>query len=94
VIAPEVPTFQEAGLPGFEVSVWTGVFAPARTPAEIIDKVNRAIDAALKSPELSERLLAVGIEPVGGSAEEAQEHLRREVSRWKAIIDASGLGSK
>ena len=94
VIAPEVPTFQEAGLPGFEVSVWTGVFAPARTPAEIIDKVNRAIDAALKSPELSERLLAVGIEPVGGSAEEAQEHLRREVSRWKAIIEASGLGSK
>lgn len=94
VITPATPTFQETGLQDFEVSVWTGVFAPARTPPQIIETLNRQIDAALKDPSLRAKLLGVGIEPVGGSAQEALAHLQREIPRWKAIVEAVGLVPK
>jgi tripartite-type tricarboxylate transporter receptor subunit TctC len=94
VITLEIPTFQEVGLKDFEVSVWTGVFAPANTPASVIETLNRLIGAALKDPALREKLLAVGIEPVGGSADEALTHLQREIPRWQAMIEAAGLATK
>jgi tripartite-type tricarboxylate transporter receptor subunit TctC len=94
LITPEIPTLGESGLKGLEVSLWTGVFAPAKVPADILERVNREIDAALKNRALWDKLIAAGIEPVGSSLPEAQAHLQREVPRWKAILEAAGLGVK
>lgn len=94
LITPDVPTLDEAGLKGLEVSLWTGVFAPAKTPPEIIERLNREIDAALKTPALWDKLIAAGIEPAGSSVSEAEAHLQREVPRWKVMLEAAGLASK
>jgi tripartite-type tricarboxylate transporter receptor subunit TctC len=94
VITPEIPTFQEIGLKEFEISVWTGVFAPANTPTQVVEALNKLVDAALKDSALREKLIAVGIEPVGGSVPEAVMHLQREIPRWRAILEAAGLAPK
>jgi tripartite-type tricarboxylate transporter receptor subunit TctC len=94
ILAPDLPTLDEGGLTGFDGAGWTGVFAPAKTPPEIVKMLNREIDKALKNPELRQNLLTVGIEPAGGSSEELQELLGREVPRWKAIVEEAGLAKK
>jgi tripartite-type tricarboxylate transporter receptor subunit TctC len=94
ILAPELPTLDEAGLMGFDGAGWTAVFAPAKTPPEIIQKLNSEIDKALKNPELQRRLLTIGIEPAGGSSEEMHDLLLREIPRWKAVVEEAGLAAK
>ena len=69
-IAPDIPTIAEAGVPGYEVVGWNGILAPANTPRPIIDKLNAAIQIALKTPEMVKLLTEQGIEPAGNSPEE------------------------
>ena len=77
-IAPELPTMVEAGLPGFETGLWFGLLAPAGTPKEVIDKLARAANAALKADEVAKALAPQGIDLVGGSPEDfARYHRRR-----------------
>jgi len=87
---PEVPTMAEAGLPGFDVSTWFGVFAPAGTPREIVTRLNTALTTALRSPELRERLARMGAEPAPGTPEQFSELLRSELSKYQKVVKFSG----
>ena len=87
---PEVPTMADAGLPGFDVSTWFGVFAPAGTPAPIVARLNTAMTAALRSPEMRERLARMGAEPAPGTPEQFSELLRRELAKYQQVVKFSG----
>jgi tripartite-type tricarboxylate transporter receptor subunit TctC len=88
--APELPTIDESGLPGFEVSAWDGVLAPAGTPAPIIAKLNAAIRQALEDPEVVEALKARGAQPVPSSPEEFARHITVNTEKWSKVVKASG----
>lgn len=87
---PEVPTLQELGYKDFNVSSWLSLLAPKGTPLEIVAKLNTTLNAALKSPEMQERLAAIGAEPEGGTPERVAQQVRVEMPRWAEIIRASG----
>jgi tripartite-type tricarboxylate transporter receptor subunit TctC len=87
---PDSPTMAEAGLPDFEVSSWNGLFAPAKTPPEVVAILHDASVKALATPELREKLLAQGAEPVGSSPAEFREYVRSEIEKWGQVIRASG----
>jgi tripartite-type tricarboxylate transporter receptor subunit TctC len=91
---PDVPTMDEAGLPGFEVSVWHGLYAPKGTPQPVVEKLTAALQAALKDPTVVARFAELGTEPV--SADRAtpdglRTHLKAEIDKWKPIITAAGV---
>ncbi len=85
-IAPEIPTLDESGLPGFRITAWVGVVAPKGTPQEIVQKLNLEIGRAFKEPELASQMSAMGIDPLGGTPEEFGALLRTEIPRWKQIV--------
>ncbi len=87
---PEIPTVAEQGMTGFEAISWSGVCAPGRTPPEIVARLNAEVVKALKSPDVSERLLRDGIEPIGSSPEEFRAHTRREREKWGKVVRDSG----
>jgi tripartite-type tricarboxylate transporter receptor subunit TctC len=89
-IAPDVPTLAESGLPGFEVGSWQGVFAPAGTPPEIVKRLNTEIVKILKLPDVSEKLVGLGAEPVGNTAEEFTALVKAEVVKWADVVKKSG----
>jgi tripartite-type tricarboxylate transporter receptor subunit TctC len=89
-VLPDVPTVAETALPGFEASTWFGLVAPAKTPRELIVKLNNAIVKGLANPETRERLQAQGIEPVGNSPEQFAKLLREEMPKWARIVKISG----
>ena len=88
---PEVPTFQESGLEGFDVSSWTGIFAPARTPRRVIEKLSREIGAVLQTPWVRERYAVLGIEPVGNTPGEFAEQVRADLARWEKVVRAANV---
>jgi tripartite-type tricarboxylate transporter receptor subunit TctC len=88
---PDVPTGIEAGVKGFTMPLWYGMFAPAATPKEIVARLNRELVKALESRDLRERLLALGVEPWPGSAEQLGELLRADIERYGAVARAAGL---
>ena len=88
---PDVATFQEAGLAGFDVSSWVGIFAPAKTPPAVVDKLQREIAAALKTPFVRERYATLGIEPVGNSPREFFEQVREDLARWEKVVKAANV---
>jgi tripartite-type tricarboxylate transporter receptor subunit TctC len=87
---PEVPTLRESGVSGVEVVVWYGVLAPAATPREVINSLAGAIAKAARSPEIRQRLLDQGAEPVGNSPEDFAKLYREELSRWAEVVKVSG----
>jgi tripartite-type tricarboxylate transporter receptor subunit TctC len=89
-LMPEVPTMDEAGLPGVEVIVWYGLLAPAATPREIVNNLARGVSGAARSPDLSKRLLELGAEPVGSTPEEFGKRLHEEIARWAEVVKVSG----
>ena len=88
---PELPTVAEAGLPGYEAAGWFGYAAPARTPRDIIGKLNTEIVRILKLPDVRERLIAQGAEPVGDSPEEFAKFVQSEAAKWGKVIRALNL---
>jgi len=88
---PDVPTAAEAGVAGWEMSAWFGVFAPRGTPDDIVRLLNRHLQALLADPKLRERLYDAGAEPVGGSAESFAERFRADHRRWGQFIREIGL---
>ena len=88
--APEVPSADEAGMPGLYTSVWHAIWVPAKTPREIIAKLNQAVVKGLLNAEMRERLLAQGIEPVGNSPAEFTQLMREELPKWGKIAKISG----
>lgn len=85
-VLPEVPTLAEAGVPGYEVSPWFAVFAPAGTPAEVVARLNKAIVTAMRQPEVLRKLESVGAEPIGSTPQALAEHLNKELLRWGTLI--------
>ena len=93
-VLPDLPTLDEAGLKGFEMTVWHGMYAPAGTPKEIIEKLSAALQVALKDPKVIERFAQLGTAPV--AVEQAtpaalDQHLAAEIARWQPIIQAAGV---
>ena len=91
---PDVPTMQEAGLPGFEVSVWQGLYAPKGTPKAIIDTLAKALQAALADPALRKRFDELGTDPASkesATPEALRKHLKSEIDKWAPIIKKAGV---
>src|SRR5258706_11771209 len=89
-LAPEVPTFAESGLPGYELGSWHGVFAPAGTPKDIVAKLNAEIVRGIQSAAVREKLAALGVEAVGTSVEAFTTFVRAEVPKWAKVVKESG----
>ena len=89
-LVPDLPTIAEAGLPGFDISTWFGVFAPAGTPREALERLHAEFARALAAPEVREKMLALGAEPVGNRPEEFAAFIRAEAEKYARVIKASG----
>ena len=89
--ADDIPTIAEAGVPGYEAVQWYGVLAPVATPRDIIIKLHTGIVRALQNPEVRQRLLNDGAEPVGSSPAEFAEYLRSETVKWAQVIKVAGI---
>src|SRR5499433_111960 len=92
-VLPDLPTLDEAGLKGFEVTAWHAMWAPRGLPVDVIGKVNAALQAALKDPKVIERLAALGTEPVPlelATPAALKAHLTAEVAKWGPILGAAG----
>jgi tripartite-type tricarboxylate transporter receptor subunit TctC len=87
---PNVPTVAESGLPGFDVSTWYGIWAPAATPSAIVHRVSSDVAAVVRMPEVRTRLAELGAEPVGNTPEEFTAYNRSELAKWAKIVKDSG----
>jgi len=87
----DVPTVAEAGVPGYEVVSWNGVFAPRGTPTEIIDLLNRAIREMVANPEVKQRYAELGIEAKASTPEELKARLSADIGKWAAVIERAGI---
>jgi len=90
---PDIPTTAEAGLPGFEVTVWHGLYAPKGTPAPVRARLTASLQAALREPRIVERFAAIGTAPVSQADATAEAHQRfwtADIAKWKPIIEATG----
>jgi len=87
---PDVPTVAESGFPGFEDVTWVGVFAPAKTPDAILQRLNREVARIQDDPDFRAKLAAAGFEPLGGSVPEAREYLHRELAKWARVVKETG----
>jgi tripartite-type tricarboxylate transporter receptor subunit TctC len=90
-VAPELPTMAEAGVPGYEVSSWHGLFVPAKTPSEIVRKISVDTIAALADPVVKSKLEQAGYMVVGSSPDELQTLLKSEIDKWSAVIKRIGI---
>jgi tripartite-type tricarboxylate transporter receptor subunit TctC len=90
---PDVPTVAELGYPGYEITSWQGVFAPAGTPKDIIDKLNGEIVAMLQAPDVRARIIREGADPVGGSPEQWSARFKNEVEKWAKVARSAGLSA-
>jgi len=89
--APDVPTVDESGVKGFDVVTWNGFFAPAKTAPEVIDTLNREVRAVLADPELKQRYLELGLEPLPTTPEQIGGRLRSEIEKWARVIADAGI---
>jgi tripartite-type tricarboxylate transporter receptor subunit TctC len=89
-LMPELPTLAEAGVKGVEVVVWYGILAPAGTPRDIVNRLADGIARAAKAPDVRQRLIDMGAEPVGNSPEAFGRELKEEVARWAEVVKVSG----
>lgn len=89
--APEIPTIAESGVPGYEVTTWYGMSAPAGTPRAIVERLNRAVTQALQTSDLRERLTGLGAEPAGGTPEQYAAFVKAEIDKWDKVIKAAGI---
>ena len=93
-VLPNVPTVQEAGVPGFDVSVWYGVFAAAGTPQPIVQKLNAEFIRAMNVPEVKKQIEASGYQVVGSTPAELDAHVRAEIPRWARVVKAAGVSAQ
>jgi len=88
---PEVPTFMESGLEGFVVDSWTGILAPAKTPGEILGRLQKEIAAVLGEPDIRSRYATLGIEPVGNTPAQFAEQIRADLARWQKVVRQANI---
>jgi tripartite-type tricarboxylate transporter receptor subunit TctC len=90
-VLPDFPTVAEAGVPGYEAVQWYGLFAPAKTPREIIGKLHGAMTTVLQSPAIKDKLAIDGADPVGNTPEEFARFLRSETDKWGKVVRTAGI---
>jgi tripartite-type tricarboxylate transporter receptor subunit TctC len=90
-IMPDLPTIAEAGVPGYEASVWFGVLAPAKTPRAVVDRLHEEIMKALETPDLKMRMAALGAEVVGLGPDQFAAYLNNEIPKWAKVVKAAGV---
>ncbi|MCX7152326.1 MAG: tripartite tricarboxylate transporter substrate binding protein [Proteobacteria bacterium] len=88
---PDVPTFVESGLEGFVVDSWVGIFAPAKTPRAIVDRLQRELAAILATAEVRERYAVLGIDPVGNTSEQFGEQVRADLAKWEKVVKQANI---
>ena len=88
--APDIPTIAESGLPGFEAVSWFALFAPANTPPPIVDKLQAEVSKILKMPDVSKKLLDLGLEPSGSTPDELAAYQKTEIAKWSKVVKDSG----
>jgi len=88
---PEVPTFDESGLKGYEATTWFGLLAPIKTPMQILDSLNTEVGKILATPDLRRRFINDGLEPIGGTREEFGKFIRSEIEKYAKVIKAAGI---
>ena len=88
---PDLPSIDEAGLPGVDSSIWIGMLAPAGTPREIVDALSKAVNEALKSDDVMRQMQLQGMEPLGGTPDEFAARIKSDTARWGAVLKAAGL---
>jgi tripartite-type tricarboxylate transporter receptor subunit TctC len=91
VALPELPTIAEAGVPGFESTLWYGVLAPAGTAMPIVNRLHATLTRALQSADMKERFAAEGSEPIGSTPQEFQAFIKSEIERWAVVVKAAGM---
>lgn len=89
-VLPNVPTMAEAGMADFEVSSWNGLFAPAKTPAHIVNALYTATIKAINTQDIKDKMEAQGAEPVGSSPDEFKAFVKAEIDKWEQVIIRSG----
>ena len=90
-LMPELPTVAESGLQDFEVSVWFGIVAPARTPQSVIDRINGEINRILLLPDVQSAFRLQGVESIGGSPQQFAVHLRNQMAKWSGVVKEAGI---
>ncbi|MEO7405104.1 MAG: tripartite tricarboxylate transporter substrate binding protein [Burkholderiales bacterium] len=90
-MAPDVPTMIEAGVPGYEMTAWFGIVAPAGTPPDIIAKLNAEANKMLTAPDIRDRFTKAGVDPVGGTSADFGRHLQTEVVKWAKVVKDAGM---
>jgi len=88
---PNLPSIDEAGLPGVDSSIWIGMLAPAGLPREIVDALSKAVNEALKSEDVMRQMQLQGMEPLGGTPEDFALRIKDDTARWGAVLKAAGL---
>lgn len=91
VALPDLPTITQSGVPGYEVVQWSGIYAPAGTPRDIVAKLNRQINEVLRMPDVKERFARIGVEPAGSTSQEFAAFTAAEVRKWKKVIADAGI---
>jgi tripartite-type tricarboxylate transporter receptor subunit TctC len=89
--APELPTISESAVPGYTAGTWVGILSPAGTPREVVEKLGREISGIVNRPDVRERFIQLGIEPVGNSPGQFAQFLRDEVAKWAKVIRAANV---
>jgi tripartite-type tricarboxylate transporter receptor subunit TctC len=89
-VLPNVPTMIEAGVPNYDVASWFGVMVPAKTPAAVVERINREVQRILKTPKTQEQLKSQGADPMFKPAREANAFFHEEIAKWAKVIKASG----
>ena len=90
-VLPDIPTLDESGLPGFEASLWLAVVAPAKTPPEIVEKMNKAVKTVLADPDVIKALTLQGIEPTPTTPDELRERIAHDIEKWKKLAQETGI---
>jgi len=88
---PNIPTVIESGLPGYEASSWNGISVPARTPAAVVERLNKAIQFALNSPETKAKMLEMGVDSRGSTPDEMRDLMASDIKKWRAVIDRANI---
>ncbi|HET7199871.1 MAG TPA: tripartite tricarboxylate transporter substrate binding protein [Burkholderiales bacterium] len=88
---PELPTISESGVPGYEMALWIGVFAPAATPRDVAAKLNAEVVRIVNLPDIRDRLEGMGVEPLGNTSEQAAEWIRGEIAKYGPVVKAANI---
>jgi tripartite-type tricarboxylate transporter receptor subunit TctC len=89
--APDLPTIAEAGVPGYAVDVWYAMLAPSATPRPVLEKLNGAVSRILHSPDVSRKLAALGLEPVGQDLAASDAYMKAEIAKWAKVVKAANI---